>query len=208
MFQLILVLHIAGGSLALLSGSLAALSAKGNQRHRQAGRVFVYCMLLTAISAISLSIIHPGPFLLAIGCFTLYLTLSGWIWVWRVPQERKLRWDRYTGAFGVLTAGFMLYRAVAGFESLSYVLLVFGLLLLGFALRDFRGRKAAAGNIQRHAGKIGGAYIASITAFLVVNVNFLPAYLVWLSPTLIGTIILSLAIRKWQRKHQRPAPAQ
>jgi len=47
-----ILLHILGGSAALLAGMLALLSRKGSRLHIRAGRVFIYAYVLIVITAI------------------------------------------------------------------------------------------------------------------------------------------------------------
>ncbi len=76
---------------------------------------------------------------------------------------------------------------------------VFALVLIGFfalsllnLLRQdgqlFSGRKKIKGKawIRYHIGRISGAYLATITAFLVNNVHTDPEFVAWLLPTTIG----------------------
>ena len=46
--NLILFLHIAGGTLGIISGAVALLSRKGGRMHRLAGKVFLVSMLTMA----------------------------------------------------------------------------------------------------------------------------------------------------------------
>ncbi len=48
---LVLVVHVLGGSIALVSGFVAVVAAKGGQSHRKAGIVFVISMLVMAAFA-------------------------------------------------------------------------------------------------------------------------------------------------------------
>ncbi|HLP32398.1 MAG TPA: hypothetical protein VK202_02935, partial [Bacteroidia bacterium] len=51
--------------------------------------------------------------------------------------------------------------------------------------------------INTHLGNMSGAYIATVTAFLVVNVDFIqPGWLVWLFPSVIGVPFIFYQIRK------------
>jgi hypothetical protein len=43
-----------------------------------------------------------------------------------------------------------------------------------------------------HAGRMGGSYIATVTAFVVTNVELEAApWVPWLAPTLVGTVLLT-----------------
>lgn len=202
-YSILLISHISGGSIALLSGGFAAISHKGSVVHIITGKVFVHSMMITAISAIIMSLIKPTPFLFSIGLFSFYLTFSGWIWAWRTMQARRMKWVRITGFLGLTAAFFLFYRSFSG-DGTPIISLVFGSIQLVFSLLDFRKTNDMNTNIPRHGGRIGGAYISAITAFLVVNINFLPPVITWLSPTLIGTILISFAIRKWIINHSKP----
>jgi hypothetical protein len=49
--QAFLVLHILGGSLALVAGFAALFAPKGGPLHRRAGLLFVYAMLALGVGA-------------------------------------------------------------------------------------------------------------------------------------------------------------
>ena len=51
-----------------------------------------------------------------------------------------------------------------------------------------------------HIGRMGGSFIATSTAFLLTNIHFEPAWIVWLAPTVIGSPIIAVAIGKWKVK--------
>ena len=205
--SILLFIHIAAGSIALFSGGVAALARKGNNTHRKGGRVFSYTMIITAISAVALSIINPNPFLLGIGLFTFYMTAAGWLWVMRIPQAKRVKRARHIGWMGLAFGIFMLLYGIFGGEKLSIVLLVFGGIQLMMAITELRGKKDARKNVARHGGKIGGAYIAAVTAFLVVNITFLPDLLVWLGPTVIGSVMITIALRRRAKTTNSRKPA-
>lgn len=205
LFQTFLYLHIISGGAALLTGAVAAIARKGNKIHRKAGLTFVYGMIITAISATVLARMHPNSFLLSIAIFSLYLTFSGWIWTMRIPLKQKKAHARLIGFGGLGSGFFLLSMAIAELPAIHYVLIVFGILQLLFSIPDLSSKKDPKENVPRHGARIGGAYIATVTAFLVVNVEFLPFYLVWLLPSVIGSILLIYRIRLW-RKHTAAVP--
>jgi uncharacterized membrane protein len=74
------VLHIAGGTVGLVAGTVALFSRKGGWLHRTAGTVFFISMLVMAVFAIYLSIVRPGQlFNLFGGTFAFYLVATGWM---------------------------------------------------------------------------------------------------------------------------------
>jgi hypothetical protein len=93
----------------------------------------------------------------------------------------------------------------ANFFGLVFV--TFGLLGLLFVRQDFLNYRgmATAKNfwLLAHLQRMTGAFIAALTAFLVVNAAHLPdqipGFLYWLLPTLILTPL----IISWSRKHEK-----
>jgi len=78
------VLHIASGTLALVSGTVAAFARKGGRLHRAAGTVFFASMLVMAVFAIWLAVVTPGQGVnVFIASFTLYLITTAWLTVRR-----------------------------------------------------------------------------------------------------------------------------
>jgi len=83
----------------------------------------------------------------------------------------------------------------------------FGLLGLLFVRQDFQNYrgKAKAKNywLLAHLQRMTGAFIAALTAFLVVNAqhlpNQIPGFIYWLLPTLIFTPL----IISWSRKREK-----
>jgi len=82
--MLAFVLHIGGGTVGLVSGSIAVLAAKGGRLHRIAGNVFFGSMAVMAVFAIWLGFVRPDQIVnVFIGTFTLYLVATAWLTVRR-----------------------------------------------------------------------------------------------------------------------------
>lgn len=196
----LLVIHIVSGAIALVSGTVNMVRAKGGPGHRRVGSVFVYSMLTSGISAVILALVRPNPFLMAIGVFTVYLVTSA-IHSLRPTTSNTPAAD----ALRILPlVGAALYLAYLGGTSLyagnsfGAVPLVFSVLMGGFAFRD--AKYPAEHRIRRHIQRIAGAYIASLTAFLVVNAHYMPMVppvVLWLLPT---AAIVPLIVR-WSRRY-------
>lgn len=76
------VLHIAGGTVGLVSGTIALFSPKGSLPHRRAGNVFFGSMLVMATFAIYLAFVMPGQLInVFIGTFAFYLIATAWMTV-------------------------------------------------------------------------------------------------------------------------------
>lgn len=89
----ILLVHIFGGTVGLLSGAAAMSFRKGSPRHVLAGRVFVASMLVMAAGATYLGITKHQPNNIGGGVFTFYLILTAWLTARHADgQTSKLDW--------------------------------------------------------------------------------------------------------------------
>jgi uncharacterized membrane protein len=208
---ILLFLHICAGSIGLIAGSINLIRRKSGLRHRQIGRVFTYAMLIAGGTAISLAWINPNPFLVIVGLFTIYLVGTGYRYILlRSKQEpRKPEVLDLMLIVGMALAGivFIVLGSIHLFQGnlFGIVYLVFGSVGLLFVRGDiinYRGRSAIFNYWQTaHLQRMIGGYIASLTAFLVVNYNFfpniIPGWLFWLLPSIILTPLIII----WSRKY-------
>lgn len=208
LFKTFLVLHIVAGTLGLISGTINIINKKGDKKHRIIGDVFLYSMLTVGISAFLLSIIHPNYFLFIVGVFTLYLVASGtrYLYLKQLANNQKPRlidWilTYFMLVFGLAFILFGVYHLVNR-NNFGIVFMVFGGIGLRMAKADFSNFKGKSKLknvwLTVHIQRMIGAYIAALTAFLVVNNQILPGYIAWLLPT----VILTPLIFKWTRKYQ------
>jgi uncharacterized membrane protein len=197
MTQTILVLHILAGVAALAAAGIAVGSAKGGTLHRRSGNIYTLAMLVVGLSALVLAVLHPNPFLFAVGLFSLYLVFTGWRAA-IVRDGRPRRLDHAGGAAmalsGIGMLGWGAQGLLAGDGAQPVILLAFGSIGLTLALSDWRdwarGPIRAKARIARHLGRMLGGTIATITAAGVVNLGFLPDLLVWLGPTALITPLI------------------
>ena len=106
---------------------------------------------------------------------------------------------------GLLFAGLGIWLLVKT-NLFGLVFLAFGSLGLLFVWQDFLifNKKSSIKNywLIGHLQRMTGAFIASITAFLVVNAKYFPnsilGFVYWLLPTIIFTPL----IVKWSKKYQ------
>lgn len=213
-YSLILTLHIFSGFTALLIGLLPMFTAKGSPRHVLSGKVYFWAMFGVFLTSSSMFFFKPDElmFLLLIGIFSFYLTFTG---------ARAVRYKRAGGkiagldwAVAVLVAGAALlmegmaiWSMVNGATGMAILYGVFGTICAINAFRDlyrFYRFQNNIGNFDRqawlylHISRMGGSYIATFTAFCVVNNALIPvpALVVWLAPGIIGGIIVGRNIRK------------
>ena len=201
----ILVLHALSGTAALVLGALAMATRKGGKAHIGTGNGYFWSMNSVAATALWLSAYKANWFLLVIGLFSFYGNLGGKLILSKAPQaQAQRRWQRLS-LLGLLIGSSMLGVSYYLYQSNSQsaiILLVFGVVQTLLALKDWRYSQTfdPKQHILQHITKMGATYIATFTAFLVVNIQFLPPLLVWLSPTVVGTLAIVIAKRKWQQK--------
>ena len=85
MDSVVLLTHIAFGSVALLTAALAFLTEKGPKFHAKVGRIYAFAMIGVGLTAGALWWIGSTDFLLFIAFFSTYMVLVGW----RLGQNRK-----------------------------------------------------------------------------------------------------------------------
>lgn len=208
--------HIACGGISLLAGVASMISKKGRKLHVWSGRVYFYAMLVVFLTSIYMSIIYKNPFLLMVGVFSFYLIFSGY----RSLKHRQIEKDKagiadwiglvLAGAFSVGLLGFGIYTLADSGNGFGVVALVFALLGGFFVwgnLRTFlKGPRYKMAWLAGHIAGMVGGYIATLTAFLVTNVDFLPSLVIWLGPTLIGTPLIILWSRKFAPRPKKTSP--
>lgn len=210
-FTFFLILHIAGGSIGLLSGILVLSLTKGKKLHKTLGMLFVFGMMTAGVSSLTLAIMHPNPFLFMIGVFTLYMTGTGF-------RSIKLKSSNTTpGAFdrilqigmgisGIILIGWGAKLLFTG-SMFGVVLITFGgigMVMLIFDLKKMgKPEPDKLAYIRIHIQRLLGAFIASFTAFLVVNLDYMPdlipGWMYWILPTAFVSPLISY----WSNKYKK-----
>jgi hypothetical protein len=180
-------LHIGGGSVALLAGSVAAVAPKGGRVHRVAGTIFFAGMLLMGTFAAYLAVVMPGQMVnLLGGVFTVYLVATGWMTVRRPAGAAGLTEKIGLAVILCLCAPFawITWQVVSGgAPQIQGPLLVatysFALVLVIAAVCDARvvmaGGIAGAPRIARHLWRMClGLVMATGSAFTNGFARFLP----------------------------------
>jgi hypothetical protein len=174
----ILLVHICGGSLGLLSGTAAMAFRKGSPRHVLAGKVFVASMLTMGAVATYLAITRHQPSNIGAGFLTFYLIGTAWLTARRRDGETsRLDWIvlLIPLALGILTwmNGIKVLRSGASEQDGVPVGMSFfmGSVMLLAAAGDVRmlvrGGVLGAKRIARHLWRMCfGLFIASGSFFL------------------------------------------
>jgi uncharacterized membrane protein len=210
LFTTLLILHIIGGFTGLITGTINLIRRKGDPVHRLVGKIFTWSMFTTGFSSLALATLHPNHFLFMIGVFTIYLVGTGnrclsLKMLLKGQRPSPIDWILSSG---MLIAGviFVILGTMSLFKGNTFgiVFLVFGGLGLLFVRTDitsYRGRANSRNYwLRTHLQRMTGAYIAAMTAFLVVNIHHapfpVPSVLAWLLPTMV----LTPMIVKWSRR--------
>ena len=214
----LLIIHVSAGSIALIVGLFPMFSKKGSRLHNRTGLVYVYCMIIVAITALLLCGLQPFKmfrlFLTGIAVFSFYLCITGW----RATKQKKSgparvdEWMTYiTLAVSVAMLGFSAYLLTGGLSVFAILFTVFGFLTFKNAWYDYKsfGTKPEKMHwFYHHITRMGGSYIATFTAFLVNNVNRAlpdnaPAWIsaiAWLAPAVVGSMLIGRTVRYYQQK--------
>jgi hypothetical protein len=174
----ILIVHICGGSLGLLSGTAAMTFRKGSLRHVLAGKVFVASMLTMGVFAVYLAITRHQPSNIGGGFLTVYLIGTAWLTARRRDGETS-RFDWVVllipSAIGILLwmNGIKVLRSGASSQGGVPVGMMFfmGSICLLAAAGDVRmlvrGGVAGTKRIARHLWRMCfGLFIAAGSFFL------------------------------------------
>lgn len=203
LFSILLMVHITGGSVGLLSGTVNMIRKKGDRVHRRIGKIFSYGMFAAGISALALSVMNPNYFLFIVGIFTLYMVATGERYL--INKKLQPEWIDWALTvvmlvFGVGFIGFGTWHIVSG-HTFGIVFLVFGLISLNYVRLDWRNYQGKSKfknqGITEHIQRMCGVYIAATTAFVVVNISFQPSFVLWLLPSVVVTPLIVRWTRAW-----------
>jgi uncharacterized membrane protein len=202
MDTILLLIHIAFGSVALLTAALAFLTEKGPKFHAKVGRIYALAMIGVGLSAVALWLLGSTDFLLFIAFFSTYMVLVGW----RLGQNRRglvNNIDQALVGMGIIgTLGLLFISADIAFGGIgpwdeeatfAIVPLVFSFIcgsLTYFQRLSLRSGTAPRGKerIRLHGIFMGAGTISTVTAFLLTAIG--GGIVVWLLPTVIGTALI------------------
>lgn len=201
--KILIYLHAFLGGVGLLTGILSVLVKKGGVNHVKTGKIFTFSMLSSSLISliVARSPHHENLFLFLIGIFTIYLILAGNRAV-TFKSKAKADWiDQLISGTMFLVSLLMILIGVNGMEqqSNSILYIFFGSFGTFMTIRDFQTFKVFKEKknawLKSHLGRMIGALIASITAFLVAGLQ-IGTTLVWILPTLLGTLYIIFWTKK------------
>jgi hypothetical protein len=166
-----LIVHIAGGMIAVLTGFTALVVRKGSWLHRRSGDVFAISMLFMAAAGAYIALRKSQPFNVFAGTLTFYLVSTAALVVMRKPKQN-----------GRLELFFTLVALGAGITALTFALgahdkgavtaySVFAAIALLSAAGDIRmlirGGVAGAQRLVRHLWRMGFALFVAAGSFFL-----------------------------------------
>lgn len=204
-----LYVHIFAGFTALTTGLVPMFSKKGSKIHIIWGKVYYWAMFVVALTAlIRFQMDLRLIFLSGIAVFSFYNTFTGARLIHRKDNPKPKFIDWFGAVLMVLSSLGMLYFSFLAYQmnNVFFIILftIFGIFMFVLAFEDLRvflGRKLIDDDdnvplqtrywFQNHISRMGGSYIATVTAFLVVNnPPYIPGLVVWIAPGVIGGIII------------------
>lgn len=213
LYKIVTITHVVAGTIGLITGLVAMIAKKGTVGHSKSGLIYYYSMMISSILAILMTNIHPNPFLLVIGIFSLYMIMTAKFAIEHWQSKTDLLAGTFKKSLSIVAfvtalvmvamALYFLYNS----NSIGLIFFVFSILLGWMAVEDWIWYSKKESSIKKnkkwlmmHLGRMGGSYIAASTAFLVNNITLQPEFIVWLGPTLVGTILIIKASQKWSNK--------
>ncbi len=210
MHTALLMIHVSGAIVGLLSGFMAMAFRKGSGLHGAAGNVFFISMLsMSAAGAYMAAFIKPNNGNIMGGVLTFYLVATAWVAARRRTREVGIfDWSALLVVLAVGTAG-----TTWGFQAASsptglkdgyppFLYFIFASIALLFGASDVRmalhGGVSGAQRIARHLWRMSLALLFALLSFYPSRAHLFPK---WLNETkllyvphvlLIGAMLFAL----------------
>ncbi len=218
LFPIIRIVHILAGATALITGLIAILTIKGGKAHRLNGKIYFWSMAVIFVSSIYMALFKEMIFFVLIAFFSFQGAFNGYriLYLKKLNQGQKAGTLDYIGlVVGLLATIIMLYLGIINTikgNQAGYVLLIFGLFYATGVWQEWRKFQKPPTEkmfwMYKHIGQMGGAYIATMTAFLVNNSRFfpfIPPIVLWLLPAAVGIFIITSVLKKYKKMHSSKA---
>ena len=179
-----LIAHFGVGLIALVSGTVALVVAKGGQLHKRSGMVFTFAMIALGLSAAGISAYGNGNNV-AGGIFTAYLVFTGMTTVRPIGLNSR-RIDFALMLLGFAVATFMLWGATIAWQAPRHILNGVPALMIYFlgtvallaAIGDLQVIRAGGitgpRRLARHLWRMCFALFIATGSFFLGQMKFLP----------------------------------
>jgi len=205
-----LLVHIAGGTVSLITGLGAMISAKGEHVHRLFGKIYFWSMTTVFLSAVVLSLAHSKTFLLMVAFFSYYFAVRGYRILFQKGMGGVVRATWVDVFIGAVAGVFIVSLGIWGItefingDMMGTVAIAFCSIGTTFLIGDIRKVSTRQEKMHwwyGHIAAMGASYISATTAFVVVNIK-LPEFgwTLWILPSIIGSVLIARTIRKYKLK--------
>lgn len=208
---ILLIIHIAAGMISLLVGFLSMMNTKGGKRHRLTGKIFFVSMSFVFATATAIALIKGLSFLLMVGFFSYYLACSGYrsLYLKKLHMGQKpVALDWIISIIGVVAGAALIVFSFTWFMTRGgwgIVPFAFGSFCIALGIKDIKKYYIAPTNkshwITSHGTKMGGSFAASLTAFVVTNIQ-LPQFgwVLWILPGVVVGIWINRLLKPYAPK--------
>ncbi len=183
---LLLILHILGGSIGLISGTFAIAVRKGSLLHRVSGNVFTIAMLTLASSGFVLAILKSQTGNIIGSVVTFYMISTAWL-AGRRTKKGALDWGAFLvgvgGAAAILTFAIhgALNPSTADPNAPTGMAFFVGAVLVFASSGDIRmlarGQTSSRQRITRHLWRMCFGLFIATGSFFLGKQQLFPAFL-------------------------------
>ncbi|MEO8533781.1 MAG: hypothetical protein ABI441_08520 [Flavobacterium sp.] len=207
--KILIYIHAFFGGIGLITGIGSIVVRKGGKLHKRMGKLFSIGMITSSLISLPICWMpkHQNVFLFLIGLFTIYLVLAGnrALTFKRKPKADLL--DKIISGsmlfFSVIMISTGLYCQINSIEN-GILFTFFGGFGFYMTVKDFIFYKNFSDTnknwLSKHIGKMIGALIASITAYIVAGLG-IGNLIAWITPSILGTIYIIYWNRKTEPKN-------
>ncbi|AJW62690.1 hypothetical protein VO54_01208 [Elizabethkingia miricola] len=206
----LIYIHAFFGGIGLIAGFATIIAKKGSSNHKLFGKVFSAGMLVSSLLSLIVAQMphHKNLFLFLIGIFTIYMILAGNTALsFKSKAKEAASVKDYAISYIMLFSGIlMVIMAAINWKSnlqFSLLYIIFGGIGILMSSRDisfYRNLKNVRAKwLHHHIGKMTGALIASVTAFIVAGLHY-GNIIGWLAPTVLGSFYIFYWIKKTKVK--------
>jgi uncharacterized membrane protein len=214
--KILIYIHAFFGGIGLITGIGSVIVKKGKPLHRKMGKLFSIGMLTSSILSLIVCCFpkHHNIFLFLIGLFTIYLVISGNRALTFKNKAKADLTDKITSGtmlfFSVIMISLGIYCQLNSIEN-GILFTFFGGFGFYMTVKDFiyfrNLSEKNKGWLSKHIGKMIGALIASITAFIVAGLG-IGNIITWITPSIIGTLYIIYWNRKLKSKTVKTVKVQ